>query len=146
MGKYNEETNEFEPDVTEEELEEEAAGNEPVARERVEAVAPPLFPSLFSQQPTRPDAESPNGGAAAGGGELDDLFEVPGEHDDDMEVDDLLEVDNDYDVMDTDEDGSLGSLVDVSREDIMGHRPTKRVHRFKRTNKPLPPTGFAGMR
>lgn len=59
------------------------------------------------------------------GGDMDDLFEVPEEDDNDMYVDDLFEVDGEDLEFDTD----ISDIVSVSREDVIGRKPTRRIRR-----------------
>ena len=74
--------------------------------------------------------------------ELSDLFEVPGEDDNDMYVDDLFEVDEE----DLDMEDDLSDLTSVSREDVMGKKPTPRPQRFRRTQQPYSgPTSMGGV-
>lgn len=58
---------------------------------------------------------------------VSDLFES-GADEQEEDVEDVTEVDLHHDILDTDEDGSYGSLFDVDREDIMGEAPAKRAN------------------
>jgi hypothetical protein len=63
--------------------------------------------------------------------ELQDLFEVPKPEDNDMYTDDLFDVPEE----DLGEEDNLDDLTKVSREDVMGRPPKRRV-RYQRTNRP----------
>jgi len=72
--------------------------------------------------------------------DLSDLFEVPSETDNDMEVDDLFELD-DYD--------DLSDLTRVTDEDIMGSPPKPKPRKvvYRRTGRHYtPPTSIGGIR
>jgi len=70
--------------------------------------------------------------------ELEDLFEVPQEEDNDMATDHLVDVDEEED---------LSDLTDVSREDVMGTPPVvrKRKVRPKPRHSQPPPTSLGGV-
>ncbi len=75
--------------------------------------------------------------------ELDDLFAVPQDTDNDMYVDDLFELDeDDFEY----EEEDLSDIAHVSREDIMGTPPKPRPQRFRRTEKPHTPPTMGGLR
>ena len=69
--------------------------------------------------------------------ELSDLFEVPQPHDNDMEVEDLFTIPDEE--LELDPEEAYDDLTKVSREDIMGRPPKRKVRpvRFVRTNKPF---------
>lgn len=102
----------------------------PVREEQVEAIPPEE-----RIEPPPPDEieEKPED-------ELADLFEVPQPEDNDMVTDHLVELD---------EEDDLSDLTEVTREDIMGTPPVKRVpkRRLKRTGRhyPPPPTSIGGV-
>lgn len=87
---------------------------------------------------------------SSGGDDLSDLFEVPDEHDNDMEVDDLLDTDID-DLVDVDDEdvyggGDLSDVLSVTHEDIMGEKsrvkyPTSR----RRIIRGSTPTSMSGI-
>jgi hypothetical protein len=92
----------------------------------------------------------PKRAVSSGGDDLSDLFEVPDEHDNDMEVDDLLDTDID-DLVDVGEEdvyggGDLSDVLSVSHEDIMGEKsrvkyPTSR----RRVIRGSAPTSMGGI-
>lgn len=76
--------------------------------------------------------------------DMDDLFEVPEEDDDDIYSEDLLELDNERDVM----GGNMDDLFSVKEEDIMGRKPQpKTIKRIRRVRRPSgnQPTSMGGM-
>jgi hypothetical protein len=82
------------------------------------------------QKPERPKSD------------MDDLFEVPQEDDNDMYTDDLFEVDEE----DLDMDDDLSDLMTVSREDVMGKKPIPKSQRFRRTGRQYDsPTSMGGI-
>ena len=102
----------------------------PLIEEVPAEVAPPLWggEEQEQEQPRQPKND------------LSDLFEGPDPEDNDIFSDDLFELDA--------EDDDLSDLFEVSREDIMGTPPKRKVM-FKRTSRPYrpaPPTSMGGLR
>lgn len=74
--------------------------------------------------------------------DMDDLFEVPEEDDNDMYTDDLFEVDEE----DVEFDDDLSDLTRVTEEDIMGKKPVPRPQQFRRTRRQYnPPASMGGV-
>lgn len=104
----------------------------------------PLPPELQPQSqneniPAREEAIVEEPKAEQEGDDMSDLFEVPEETDNDMEVDDLVE---------PPDEESMDDLVSVSNEDIMGEAPKPKVksQQFRRTNRRyVPPPSLGGM-
>ena len=92
----------------------------------------------------RPEAKESSDG-------ISDLFAVS---DEDVldDVEELVEVDMDRDVIDAGEDGTLGDLVNVTEEDIMGsgeyNQPAPKRYRVAKrgTTRQPPPTSVGGLR
>ena len=92
----------------------------------------------------RPEAQESSDG-------ISDLFTVDPEQITD-DVEELCDVDFDRDIMDSNENGDLEDLVNVTNEDIIGMAPRPQYRRpapRRRTNRrngPPPPTSLGGMR
>lgn len=73
---------------------------------------------------------------------ISDLYET-GTEEDLEDTEELVEADLDTDILDTDEDGTMDSLVDVPQEEVIGGRRSTR-RRFRPTYRPNSP-GMGGI-
>lgn len=75
---------------------------------------------------------------------ISDLYET-GTEEDLEDTEELVDVDLEGDILDTDEDGSINSLVDVSSDEVIEGRRSTRRRRFTPPYRPNSP-GMGGIR